>query len=146
MPKVPASIEDLFARYARTMNEALAGKPDLDATAALYAPEFVSATPAGVMTGKNDEALRRAMAGGYAHYRAIGTKEMLVGKLEVSPLDDMHCVAHVGWTARYARPGRPDVTIDFTVHYLVRTEGGAARVFGWVAGDEQALLAEHGIV
>ena len=35
--------------------------------------------------------------------------------------------------------------IDFDVHYLVQKLDGEAKVFGWVSGDEQALLKKHGI-
>ncbi len=114
--------------------------------ASLYAAEFVAASSAGIMTGKNDEHLKQMMAQGYAHYRAIGTKEMRLRRLRISPMDELHCVAHVAWTATYARPDLPDVTIDFEVHYLVQQLGTEAKVFGWVTGDEQALLREHGIV
>lgn len=41
---------------------------------------------------------------------------------------------------------RAEVTVDFDVHYLVQTPDGAAKVFGWVSGDEQALLEQHGII
>jgi hypothetical protein len=53
----------------------------------------------------------------------------------------------VAWTATYARPSQPDVAIDFEVHYLVQQlDGAPPQVFGWVSGDEQALLRQHGIV
>lgn len=38
------------------------------------------------------------------------------------------------------------MSIDFDVHYLVLLLGGEPKVFGWVSGDEQSLLREHGIV
>lgn len=41
---------------------------------------------------------------------------------------------------------QPDVAIDFDVHYLVQQLGAQPKVFGWVSGDEQALLKEHGII
>jgi hypothetical protein len=55
-------------------------------------------------------------------------------------------VAHVAWTATYARKDQPDVAIDFDVHYFVQTLDGEPKVFGWVSGDEQALLRKHGII
>jgi hypothetical protein len=61
-------------------------------------------------------------------------------------MDDHHCVAHVAWTATYARTDRPDVALDFEVHYFVQKLDGAAKVFGWVSGDEEALLRQHGIL
>lgn len=38
------------------------------------------------------------------------------------------------------------MAIDFEVHYLIQTLGGQPKVFGWVSGDEEALLRKHGIV
>jgi hypothetical protein len=118
---------------------------DMAGVASLYASEFIAASPAGVVTGKNDDQLLQFMAQGYERYRAMGTKEMRMRNLRVSPIDDCHCVAHVAWTATYARQGRPDLAIDFEVHYFVQMPDGEPRVFGWVSGDEQALLRAHGI-
>ena len=53
---------------------------------------------------------------------------------------------HVAWTATYARTNQPDVMIDFDVHYFVQKLDGEPKVFGWVSGDEEALLKRHGIV
>jgi hypothetical protein len=119
---------------------------DMGQVASLYASEFIGAAPAGVMTGKNDDQFKQVMAQGYAHYRAIGTKEMRIRNVRLSPIDEHHCVAHVAWTATYARKDQPDVAIDFDVHYLVQKLDGEPKVFGWVSGDEQALLKQHGIV
>ena len=113
--------------------------------AALYASEFIAASPAGVIAGKNDDQLKQVMAQGYARYRSIGTKDMRIRNVRLSSIDDHHCVAHVAWTATYARKGRPDVVIDFDVHYFVQKLDGEPKVFGWVSGDEQALLRKHNI-
>jgi len=85
------------------------------------------------------------MAQGYERYRAIGTKKMRIRNVRLSQLDDHHCVAHVAWTATYARKDQPDVSIDFDIHYFVQKLDGEPKVFGWVSGDEQALLKRHGI-
>jgi hypothetical protein len=136
----------LFERYERVFNAALHGDVDMDDVAALYAADFIAASPAGVMTGKNDDQLKQVMAQGYARYRAIGTKEMRMRELRISPMDEHHCLAHVAWRATYVRNDKPDVTIDFDVHYLVQQLGAEPKVFGWVSGDEQAVLKEHGII
>ena len=141
-----SDVRALFERYERCFNQALGGDIDMDEIASLYASDFIAATPAGVVTGRNDDRLRQVMAQGYTHYRAIGTKAMRIRDVRIAPLDDRHCVAHVAWTATYARAGRPDAAIDFDVHYLVQQLDGEPKVFGWVSGDEQALLREHGIV
>ena len=141
-----ASVRKLFERYERFFKQALDGDMDMRGVASLYAPHFIAATPAGVMTGRNNDKLKQVMAQGYAHYRAIGAKDMRIRDLRLSPIDEHHCVAHVAWTATYARTGQPDTAIDFDVHYFVRTANGQSKVFGWVSGDEQALLKKHGIV
>lgn len=140
------SVRKLFERYESVFNRSLAGDMDLDEVAALYASEFIAASPAGVRAGKNDDHLEQAMIQGYAHYRAIGTNGMQIRNVRLSPMDDHHCVAHVAWTATYARKDQPDVAIDFDVHYFVQQLDGEPKVFGWVSGDEQALLRKHGIV
>ncbi len=140
------SVRKFFERYASFFNQSLGGDADLDEVAALYASEFIAASPAGVMTGKNDYQLKQVMAQGYARYRAIGTKEMRLRDVRLCPIDDHHCVAHVAWTATYLRKDQPDVAIDFDVHYFVQKLDGEPKVFGWVSGDEQALLRKHGII
>jgi hypothetical protein len=141
-----ASVRKLFERYESFFNQSLGGDMDMDEVAALYASEFIAASPAGVMTGKNDDQLKQVMAQGYARYRAIGTKDMRIRNVRLSPIDDHHCVAHVAWTATYARKDQSDVAIDFDVHYFVQELDGEPKVFGWVSGDEQALLRKHGII
>lgn len=140
------SVRRLFERYESFFNRSLAGKVDMNELASLYASEFIGAAPAGVKAGKNDDQFKQLMAQGYEHYRAIGTKEMRIRNVRLSQIDELHCVAHVAWIATYARKDLPDVTIDFDVHYLVQMLNGEPKVFGWVSGDEQALLKKHGII
>lgn len=141
-----SDVRALFERYERCFNQALGGDIDMDEIASLYASDFIAATPAGVVTGRNDDRLRQVMAEGYARYRAMGTKAMRLRAIRLSPIDENHCVAHVAWTATYARERQPDVAIDFDVHYLVQRLDGAPKVFGWVSGDERALLKQHGVI
>lgn len=140
------AVRQLFERYERLFNQALHGQADLEALAALYAPEMIGAAPAGVRTASNDGQFKAALAQGYAQYRAIGTQEMHVRSLRVSKIDALHGMAQVEWSATYLRKDGTNVTIDFAVHYLVQMQDGAPKVFGWISGDEQALLRQHGIV
>jgi hypothetical protein len=141
-----SSVRKLFERYERFFKQSLGGDIDMDEVASLYASDFIAASPAGVMTGKNDNQLKQTMAQGYAHYRAIGTKEVRIRNVAISPIDEHHCVAHVAWTATYARRDLADIAIDFDVHYFVQKLDGEPKVFGWVSGDEQALLRKHGVI
>jgi hypothetical protein len=140
-----AQVRKLFERYEQLFRKSLAGDADMDEVTSVYASAFIAASPAGVMIGKNDEQLKQVMEQGYAHYRAIGTKEMRIRDVRISPIDDHHCVAHVAWTSVYARKDQPDVTIDFDVHYLVQKLDGEPKVFGWISGDEREVLRKHGI-
>ncbi len=140
-----SSVRSFFERYERLFNQSLAGQADMAEVAVLYAPAFIAASPAGVATGKKDAHFRQVMAEGYAHYQAIGTRDMRIRDIRLSPMDDHHCLAHVAWTATYERKDRPDIAIDFDVHYFVQMLDGEPKVFGWVSGDEQALLKQHGI-
>ncbi len=140
------SVRKLFERYERAFNLSLAGHVDLKAVRSLYASEFIAATPAGLMTGKNNDRLEQFMAHGYVRYRAIGMKGTRMRDVRLTPIDDLHCVAHVAWTATYVRKDQHVVNIDFDVHYFVRTVNGVSKVFGWVSGDERELLERHGIV
>ena len=142
---VEPSVKNLFDRYEQLFNQSLAGAEDMDAVASLYASEFIGASPAGVRAAKNDDELKRVMAHGHGYYRQIGTKEMRIRDIRIAPIDDHHCVAHVAWTATYARDDLPETKIDFDVHYFVQTLDAESKVFGWVTGDEQALLKERGI-
>lgn len=141
-----ASVRKLFERYERLFNQALNGDIDVREAATMYASCFIAATPNGVMTGRNNDQLKQVMSQGYARYRAIGAKEMRLRDVRISPLDELHCVAQVAWTGTYARKDQRDIAIDFDVHYFVRTVDGRSKVFGWVSGDEQALLSQHGII
>ena len=138
-------VRKLFERYEDFFKHSLAADFNKEEVAGLYASEFIAASPAGVMAGKNDEKLVQSMVQGYEHYREIGTQKMQMRDLRISPIDDLHCVAHVNWTATYARDDLPKTTIDFDVHYLVQILNGNAKVLGGVSGDEQALRKKYGI-
>ena len=141
-----ARIRKFLERYERFFTQSLGGDMDMKEAASLYASDFIAASPAGVITGKNDDHLRQVMAQGYERYRAMGTREIRIRDISLSSIDDHHCTAHVAWTATYARQDQADVAIDFDVHYFVQTLNGEPKVFGWVSGDEQALLKKHGIL
>lgn len=141
-----ASVLRFFERYQECFRKGLEGKLNMDEVAALYASDFIAASPGGVVAAKNDEDLKRFMAQGYERYRAMGTKEMSIRDVEVLPIDQYHCMAEVAWTAIYSRDGESDLSIDFDIRYFVQRLDEEPKVFGWVSGDEQALLREHGII
>ena len=112
----------------------------------LYAPEFIAASPIGVLAGKNDVGFRQALSDGYEQYRKIGTKGMRIRGVEMSQIDALHCVANVAWTASYEVANKQQIDIDFDVHYLMQELNGKLRIFGWISGNEQELLKQHGVI
>lgn len=139
------AVAELFDRYERETNAALAGTPDMAALGDLYDDAFIAASPAGVMAGKKDGEFEQAMEAGFARNREIGTQRMEVRALHVDAIDGLHALARVDWRAIYEVDSARK-TIDFTNTYLTRIEDGRARVFGWITGDEEAELRKHGII
>ena len=144
LEKLQRAAQELFGRYERVFNDGLAGKVDLADIAALYADAFVGASPAGVVAGRNDDQLLKVSQEGFRHYRATGAQRMEVRHVQVTAIDAFHGLARVDWRATYEVQGMRK-PIDFTNTYLVRAKDDEARVFGWITGDEAALLREHGI-
>ena len=118
-----ASVRKLFERYERLFNQTLGGDMDARELASLYASCFIASTPTGLMTGKNNDQLKQVMAQGYARYRAIGTKEMRIRDIRISPLDEHHCVAHVAWTGNLCPQGSTGRNDRFRCS-LLRSDGG----------------------
>ncbi|MGN0424721.1 MAG: hypothetical protein ACI4FY_05320 [Acetatifactor sp.] len=48
------TLEKFFQRYERFFMQSLSGEIDGDEMSELYAPEFIAASPIGVLAGKND--------------------------------------------------------------------------------------------
>ncbi|TIN27180.1 MAG: nuclear transport factor 2 family protein, partial [Mesorhizobium sp.] len=107
---------------------------------------FVSVTPAAVMVGENGQQLKDIMKKGFEAYRAIGSKRMTCVDVSVMPIDQDHCVAEVNWSGDYERKDGSPVAIEFAINYLVEQRDGDLKVFGWIAGDEQAEFRKHGLM
>lgn len=45
---------------------------------------------------------------GYAHYRSIGTKEMRIQSIWIFLIDELHCLADIGWSSIYGREGQSE--------------------------------------
>ncbi|WP_027166506.1 hypothetical protein [Mesorhizobium sp. WSM3224] len=141
-----ADVQKFFKAYERVYNDAIVGNFDMDDFGDMYSSGFVSVTPAGVMVGENGQQLKDIMKKGFEAYRAMGSKAMTCKDVAVTPIDEGHCVAKVRWSGDYERKDRSHVTIDFEVDYLVERRDGSLKVFGWIAGDEQAEFRKHGLL
>ncbi|MET3595635.1 MULTISPECIES: nuclear transport factor 2 family protein [Mesorhizobium] len=137
--------ETFFKTYEKVYRDAIAGNVNLNDVAGNYSTGFVSVTPAGVMVGENGQQLKDIMKKGFEAYRAMGSKKMTCKEVSVTPIDQDHCVAKVQWSGEYERKDKSPVTIDFEVDYLLERRDGSLKVFGWIAGDEQAEFKKHGL-
>ena len=67
---------------------------------------------------------------------------MRIRGIRLSPIDDVHCVAHVAWIATHARDDLARTVVDFEAHYLVLGLDGEAKALGWISGDEEVLTPD----
>ncbi|WP_322414253.1 hypothetical protein [Mesorhizobium huakuii] len=98
------------------------------------------------MVGENGQQLKDIMKKGFEAYRAIGSKKMTCTGVSVTSIDQDHCVAEVKWSGDYERKDGKPVIIDFAINYMVEKRDGDLKVFGWIAGDEQAEFRKHGLI
>lgn len=148
MPCTVDALAAFFDAYAARVNRALVDPPDVDveATAAAFAECFLGANPQGVRCGANDAAFREAIPQGFAFYRSIGTQRMEITALDVTALDAGHALATVDWSAHYRRRDGRELSIEFSVIYLVQLLGDAPLIFCYITGDEEAAYREHGLM
>ncbi|MBT1710871.1 hypothetical protein KK062_21695 [Fulvivirgaceae bacterium PWU5] len=145
MKEIKQKTEAFFREYEDRFNRGLAGKPDVEGTAAAFAESFIESSPVGVNAGKNGAEFRKVIPQGMEFYKSIGTQSMKIKELAVTLIDDFHVMARVHWDSRYRQQGR-DVSIEFDVVYFLRYFDSVLKVFAYVTGDEQKLLEEHGLV
>ncbi|MBX9400591.1 hypothetical protein K4L06_04645 [Lysobacter sp. BMK333-48F3] len=141
-------IEQFFRRYQRCFQRALDDPHDVDtdAVTGAFADYFVQSSPAGVYGGKNGLKFKFMIGRGFARYRKIGMTSMAIAKIETTPLDPAHALAKVNWDSRYRRrKDGAEVRIVFANLYFLRLRPGKPKIFGYVTGDEAALLKKHGL-
>lgn len=140
-------LREFFAAYEARTNKALADPPevDVDATVSAFADCFVEANPKGVQCGQNGDEFREAVGKGFEFYRSLGTKQMKIVSLAVTPLDELHAMAKVHWESFYRRKDGREERIEFDVIYFVQVIGDAPRIFAYITGDEQKAYEEKGL-
>jgi hypothetical protein len=143
------AIRRFFEAYQGRMNAALQKRPAVDvaAAAAAFARYFVGSSPRQVYGAKNGWLFRLMIPRGYAHYRRLGTQRMEIRGLSIVPLDDHHVLARTHWWSSYRRKSGDLVEIEFDNIYVLRIETGQEpQIFGYITGDEQQVLKDHGLI
>jgi hypothetical protein len=142
----PDDIGQFFTTYAGDFNRALGGEPDLAAIAGHFTSCFIESHAGGVTCAANGPEFLKILEKGYAYYQSIGTKKMTVTGVDSVPITGDHSVATVHWRGDYHTKTGRDVVIDFDVHYFIKSESGALKILGFIAGDEQGALRRAGVI
>jgi hypothetical protein len=147
MSKKKKAIEEFFAGYESSFNEALANV-NLDMREVIgssFADCFIESTPSKV-TCMERSGFESKIRGGIDFYRGIGVKSMTIVSKDISMLDDFHAMAKVYWRYDYEKDSKSG-SLDFHVVYLftMGTEN-SPRIFAYLAGDEERALKEKGLV
>jgi hypothetical protein len=148
MATVERALVRFLAEYEARVNRALADERtvEVDATSASFTRWFVAANPDGVVCRANDEEFRSAIPKGFEFYRSIGTRMMRIASIGVTELDPHHAMAKVRWHSVYEKRDSSEVRIDFDVIYLFHMKDAEPKIFGYITGDEDAVLRAHGLI
>ena len=147
MTELEVKVRELFNDYGRVSNDALRDPQSVDADKVMsfFAAYFVGSTPKAVFGGPNGDEFRAVIPQGFARYREIGGKQMLMTGVTVTSLNDLHALAEVGWEFVYVNQAGESGRICFTNFYFVTIADGDARIFAYVTGDEEKAMKEHGL-
>ncbi|MFB9952808.1 hypothetical protein ACFFP0_28515 [Rhizobium puerariae] len=147
MTQLEDRVRALFDDYGRISSEALGDPPSVDTgkVASFFAAYFVGSTPQAVIGGANDEKFHDVIPQGFARYRDIGGKEMRITGVTVTPLNDLHALAQVGWDFAYVNKAGESGHVRFTNFYFVTVADGSPRIFAYITGDEEKAMKDHGL-
>ncbi len=148
MTELEAKVRRLFDEYGRVSNDALRDETAVRATlvASFFAPYFVGSTPKAVFGGPNDVTFRKMIPQGFARYRDCGGKRMDITGVKVTPLNDLHALAEIGWDFAYVNKAGEGGNVRFTNFYFVTIADGEPRIFAYITGDEDKAMQDHGLV
>jgi len=124
------TVEQFFAHYA-----ALSMGDDDHALAALYAPSFFVAGPAGSATFANDAGFLGWLAQVRGFNRQHGLQRMSPVAVRETSLSPLHVLAQVRWSARFEKTA--DRAIEFEIAYLLERAEESWRVLGYVSARSQ---------
>lgn len=147
MSKRKKTIEELFSKYEANFNTAISGDGEgvEEAVRPFFADCFVESSPAGVVCGQNNDAFIEKVKQGFDFYKSIGSKGMSITSKDITLIDDLHVSAKIYWRYTYEKDGI-EGAIDFHTIYLLTTANGEPKIFAYIAGDEQKVLKERGLV
>ncbi len=118
-----------FEEYEAAFNRSLGDAPDIDSVTKAFADCFI-----------DDHQLRNVIAQGYQFYKSVGTRQVKIASMDVTPLDEYHSMAKVYYQSIYGKKDGEEVSVDFSIIYLIQIIEDEPKIFGYISGDEQKLL------
>ncbi|MEO8471998.1 MAG: hypothetical protein ABI477_07385 [Chryseolinea sp.] len=145
MSKRKKQIEEFFTSYESNFNKAISGEEGVnEAITSSFAECFIESSDAGILCGKNGAPFVDKIKQGFEFYKSIGASGMNIVSKDISFIDDLHGMVKVHWRYQYNKDGQQGA-VDFNTFYLVNTMS-APKIFAYMAGDEQKVLKEKGLV
>lgn len=135
----------LFVRYADALNRSLSGSDEIGTIRSFYAETSLALGQDGSMKAASNEELGAILAHVHEFYVRVRVQSIAVERAEVSELAPRHHRVLVHFVARYLLKGS-EVAIPFWVTYLCQEREDGPKIFAFIAGDEMALLRQHGII
>lgn len=141
-------LKAFFADYAARANRALQDHPeiDVDAAVAAFTECFVEAHPGGVMCFQNNARFHAAVPQLFESQRGLGARSMTIDQLELTELNEQHHMANVQWRVVYKLNEGRQISAVFDEIYFVQIRDGLPRIFAYIAGDQDKLLRDLGIL
>ncbi|MBN2318966.1 MAG: hypothetical protein JXR49_07810 [Acidobacteria bacterium] len=135
-------IERFFARYEEGANSF-----DPDVVCSQYTADFLGGGPNGVVCGKNNAELRKAIANRHAFFQEIGFRSAKVLGVTETPLDDHYTMAKVHWHMIFEKQPGHLIDFKFFFTYFLFDPGSDPKVVFWIShDDEQKVLQEAGLI
>ncbi len=138
--------ESFFAAYADFYTAAVEGKPVIADLRHCYGDYVVGASPGSIMGGENGEEYGKVMEQGFAFYRSIGMKRMVLRGVEPTEIMAGHDLVHVDFRAEMERRDGSPLEVDFTVAYITQRRDSGPKIFAFMSDDEMALFRDLGLV
>ncbi|HYC66908.1 hypothetical protein [Brevundimonas sp.] len=137
-----------FRAYADAYTRSLGDEVDVDAIRSFFAETVLGLGVDGSLNPANiaDSAFAEGLVRMYGFARAVGTRRMIVERIEASPLYENHDRVQVFYSADLEKSDGSALTIRFDLVYLVQRRRTGPAIFAFIAGDEMALYRQHGLI
>jgi len=144
MSKRKKQLDEFFITYESIFNKGISGENVHEEITNSFAECFIESSATGVICGKNGDEFIEKIKQGFDFYKSIGARGMHIISKDISLVDDFHSMVKVHWRYDYDKEGQHGA-IDFNTYYLLTTVN-EPKIIAYMAGDEQKVLKEKGLI